>query len=128
MSKIIVPSSIGDNWYSAEAVMLVDKLIKLKRDNQTNVWVVIDEIIKIWKDKYPTSWKSFIVTTEKTRDSRANKYGSNDRAGLRYTVDMPEWVHNVIRRLYDPSELAMDKKFFREFWKRYPVFRVSESS
>lgn len=126
-SKILVPSAVGDRLLPAHAVNMADHLIKLKQENPLDIWVVVDAVLESWKQAAPKQWDSFIVSTEATRGTRANKFGANMKQGLRYTVDMPEWVMAVMRQLYTPDELAMDKEFFRRFWKRYPAFRVSES-
>lgn len=127
-SKILVPSSIGNRLLPAHAVNMADHLIKLKTQNPLDIWVVVDAVLEAWKQVAPREWDSFIVSTEATRGTRANKHGSNDKEGLRYTVDMPEWVMAVMRQLYTPDELPMDKEFFKRFWRRYPAFRVSETS
>lgn len=127
-SSVLISSPINDTWYPIEAVSATNHLIKLKRENSNDIWIVIDAVIALWGKRYPGSWKSFIITTKKTRGSRKDSFGSNRKAGLRYTLDMPEWVHHAIRRLYSTDELRMDKEFFKAFWKRYPAFRVSERS
>jgi hypothetical protein len=113
---------------TAKQVAAADKLISLKHENQNDPWIVIDAIIEYWRKTRPTEYKSFIIETEKAKGTRANVYGVNKKEGLRYTVDCPQWVHDVTRRLYDPEELVMGKEFWQLFWKRYPVFRVSEKS
>lgn len=108
--------------------MTADRLIDLKARNTNDIWVVVDEIIKIFKSKRPKEWRAYITEVEEIRDTRADKFGSNKKAGLRYTVDCPEFVVKALRFLYDPEELPMDKEFWRIFWERYPIFRVSERS
>ena len=125
---LLVPSILADKYHNAENVIQADYLIKLKQENQTDVWAVVEAVIKLWREKEPSAWKSFIVSTEATRETRANKFGANKKEGLRYTVDMPEWVMAVLRQLYTPDELPMDKEFFKAFWRKYPIFRVSERS
>lgn len=128
MSKLIVPSILADKYHNAENVLAADHLIKLKEDNQTDVWAVVDGVIKLWMDRHPNVWKSFIYSTEQTRNTRANEFGANKKEGLRYTVDIPEWVMAVLRQLYTPDELPLDKEFFKAFWRKYPAFRVSTRS
>lgn len=121
---------VGGKLRNAEDVIAADHLIKLKRDNSNNVWVVIDGIIKMWKKKNPNRWKSYLVNIKDLRDTRKNEYGASEdkETGgyLRYTVDVPEQVVYMIRTLYTPNELPMSKEFWREFGRRYPAFRVAE--
>ena len=131
MSKVISSTPIADlyeRWMPMKHVMAADHLIDLKHKNQKDVWIVIDAIVEAWRKKHLDEWKSFIIETKKTSQTRTNEYGANKKAGLRYIVDCPEWIHHVIRKLYDPDELDMNKEFWQLFWKRYPVFRVSEKS
>lgn len=118
------------NWYDklvpAKVLMQVDHLTNLKHENQTDIWPVIDAVVGLWKKKKPTEYRAFILDVDATRDSRNNTFGSNKKKNLRYTVDCPEWVYYVIRKLYDVDELDMNKEFWEHFWKRYPIFRVSE--
>ena len=118
--------ALQERWVPAKQLATVDRLIDLKHQNQTDIWVVVDAVIALWMKQRPTEYRSFIVDTEIARQTRANAYGANKKASLRYTVDMPEWVYHVLRRLYDAEELDMSKEFFQLFWKRYPIFRVSE--
>lgn len=128
------PPESFEVWYpklfQPHHVSQADYLINLKQMNQTDVWVVIDAIIDLWRRTHQSEWKAFIVEVEQDRDTRADKFGAskNKQIGLRYTVDCPDWVCKAIRYLYDPDELPLDKTFWREFWHRYPRFRVSERS
>lgn len=113
--------------YKSKDIHFVDHLIDLKAKNSTNHWVVIDEVVKAFRDRYPKEWKSYLVRVEEIRETRENpKYADNKKEGLRYLVDYPEWIGNVVRGLYSPDELSMDKKFMVEFAKRYPIFKVPE--
>ncbi len=113
--------------HPASSVKAADHLIKLKKENINNVWPVFEFIIELWKKKTPKSWDSFVIEAETTRNTRANKHASNKKEGLRYTLDIPEWVILAFRKVYSVEELPMDKTFYREVWKRYPIFRIAES-
>lgn len=115
-----------EKFVPARAVMTADHLIELKQKNQTDIWVVIDEIISTFKKRKPKEYDSYIMEVQEIRDTRADKFASNKKASLRYTVDCPEFVVKALRFLYDPAELDMNKAFWAEFWRRYPIFRVSE--
>lgn len=123
-------SIVDSKWIS-----YVDKLISMKAhpglsSNEDNMWDnVIPEIIKIWQEKTPDDWESFVINVHDLRNTRKDKYGSStDSSGavLRYKLDVPEFVVLILRKLYPVGELDMDKKFWYKFGQRFPIFRVAE--
>jgi hypothetical protein len=130
---IIDSEGFGQRWAPAKDVNLADKLIKMKTDNQTDVWQVIDAVIKAWRDRNPSQWQSHLVDVGRLSDTRGDEFGSNRKTkkkaslmDIRYIADIPQWIILVLRKLYTVEELPMNKKFFREFARRYPVFRVAK--
>jgi hypothetical protein len=117
----------------AKAVQAIDRLIKLK--NTKSHWVVIKEIVRMWAEERPTEYKSFIITLKDTQATRKKKAGlwgkeykgiSYDTKGSRLVdmVDIPVRVMKMIRAIYKPDQLPMDKKFFNGFIKRFPKFKI----
>jgi len=118
----------------AKAVQAVDRLIKLKKNK--NKWVVIKEILKIWASTKPTEYKSFVITLTDTKETRKKTWvGTKEFSGVTKTgdsygraiLDLPVRVHSMIRALYKADELKMDRKFFDEFCKRFPKFKIARS-
>jgi hypothetical protein len=116
-------------------IRAVDNLFRLKRNNQTDPWPVIDEILNIWEKKVikANQWNSYLFELESTKETRKNKYAASDSRKdpvhggiMRYILDIPEFVVNAIRMVYSPTELPMDKGFSEAFARRYPKFRVAE--
>ena len=114
-------------------ISAVERLITLKKKSGTSPWPVIEECIKIWEDKKPLEWKSFLFEVANVRDSRANKFASSDPkkdkvhgGQLRYILDIPDFVMFLIRRVYSVDELPMTKQFLYEFARRFPKLRVAE--
>lgn len=107
----------------------VQHLEKLKSLNQTNFWRVIDECISIWKRTKPVEWQSYLVRLEEVKETRKDgRYGISKTGMYRYTLDIPQKVLFMIRCMYDDQELPMDKKFFHEFARHYPVFKIAEKN
>jgi hypothetical protein len=102
------------------------RLIKLKEKHGSNVWPVIDEILRIWIAKHPQEYKSFLFELKDMKETRRNKFASSETEMYRYTLDIPETVIYMIRKLYPEKDLPMDKKFFRTWARKYPKMRVSE--
>jgi hypothetical protein len=133
-NKVIIDDSIiGQRWAKAKDVNLADKLLHMKEDNQTDVWKVIDAIVDSWKSRNYKEWQSHLIDVGRLSDTRADEFGSNRKTkksasitDMRYLADIPQWIILVLRKLYSVDELPMNKKFFREFARRYPVFRVAK--
>ena len=129
--EIVVPGKTDlvsgtQGLYSSRDVLLADHLLDLKKKNRYNPWPVVDAVLGAWAKRNPEEYKSTILTIEEERGTRANAWGSNGD-GLRFTLDVPFWVEAVLRRVYSTDELPFDKGWYKEFWKRYPRFRVSEN-
>jgi len=106
------------------------KLVKTKP-----FWEVVEGVIKVWTKHNPTKWKAYLVEIKDVKEGqKVTSVGSKQFRGvskdkktggyLSYMVDMPAWIMLCLRRLY--PDLKFDKKFFREFGRRFPLFRVRE--
>lgn len=111
----------------------VDNLLKLKSENGSNPWPVIEECLRIWEESNPKTWQSFLFELDKTRQSRRDKFASSDpkkdkRYGgiVRYTLDVPEKVIYMIRCIYTADELPMNKEFFHAWARKFPRFQIAE--
>jgi len=112
-------------------VRAVEHLEKLKKKHGNDIWPVIEACIKIWSDKHPDQWRSFLMDMSELRETRKDRKfaSSTDKATggiLRYTLDIPEKLIMIIRAVYAPEELAMDKEFFHTFARKFPSFQVAE--
>ncbi len=118
----------------APSVQLADKLLELRKTK--NKWEVIAFVISSWIKTKPRHWDSHLVSLRDIKETRkTTTVGSKQFSGvskdkvtggyLRYTLDIPEKVILIIRRLYTAEELPMDKKFFADFARRFPIFVVS---
>jgi hypothetical protein len=113
----------------AADVELADKLIRLKQENK--LWEVVELCFDHWAKKNPEEWKSYIVEVQNIRDTRKTTKGirgvskSPEGSYVEYTLDIPEDVIYMLRVLYTPDELPMDRQFFRKLGRRFPKFRVS---
>lgn len=114
----------------AKYVQAADKLLELKKQNK--LWEVVEGCFNIWASKHPREWKSFLVHVEEVRETRKVTKGfrgvSKDKETGGYTeylLDIPQDVVYMLRVIYSPDELPMDKKFFSQLARRFPKFRVS---
>lgn len=114
-----------------EHINAVEHLEKLKQEHGSNFWPVIEECFKIWKSTHPTKWNSYLIYLDDIKQTRRDKFASSKPDAVhqgifRYTLDLPDPVMKMIRCLYDPEELPMDKDFFRRFAKKFPHLQVAE--
>jgi hypothetical protein len=109
-----------------EDIQAIEHLVKLKQKNLSNYWPVVEECIRIWASKKPREYKSFLIDLQDMRETRSDKYGTSKTGMFRYTLDIPETVHHMLRKLYTTQEMPMDKKFFRDWARRFPKMKVAE--
>lgn len=118
-----------------EHLRMVERLETLKKESGANFWPVIEECFHMWESTNPTEWESYLVYMDDVRSTRKNKtYAWNSKKGdpvhggiIRYTLDIPRKVHDMIRCLYTPDELPMNSpKFTQEFARRFPQYKVAE--
>lgn len=113
----------------SDVVLAADRLMDMKKTR--SVWDVIAEMITIWEARNPKEWQSYLVHLDDIKKTRkdtkfASTYDKQHGGYLRYTVDFPQPLMNMIRSLYTSAELPMDKKFFRSFGRRFPRFQIAE--
>lgn len=111
----------------------VESLFKLKSENGSNPWPVIEKCITIWADTHPSQWKSFLYEVRDTKRNRRNKFAASDPrkdkkhgGTIRYTLDIPEKVMYMVRCVYDSTELPMNREFMLEWARRFPKMKIAE--
>lgn len=111
----------------AEDVELVDKIIELRKKGDK--WFVIDEIVKAWVKKSPEEVEAVKVDIGDQREMLVDKEFGSTMGGKdfsrRLIVLFPTALQAWIRKLYGTEELPFDRKFYKEFARRYPGFRVA---
>src|SRR3990167_8091252 len=120
-----VYDSITGRWFEAKHYQAADKLVEMRKKKL--LWDVIDEIIHIWKASKPKEWKAHLIDISDKRETRKDpKFGTSktESSSFRTLLDIPEKVYRMIRSLYSVDELPMDRKFFREFGKRFPEMKI----
>ena len=139
---IVVPNRFGD-LVSAEKYQLTRHLWMTKRSG--DLWKTVEEVIKVFQKTQPKKWKSYIIQLQDTKDSAPwETIGSKrfrgvkkDRSGTSthgmmnvHQVDFPIWIMLCLRKLYTEDELSFSgdrgKRFFREFGRRFSLFRIHE--
>lgn len=109
----------------------VQHLEALKAKHGTNPWPVIEACFAVWEETNPTQWRSHLVYLDEVRRTRKDRKFASTKdkqhgGYLRYTLDIPEKVVKMIRTLYTPDELPMNRRFFASFAKKFPKCKVAE--
>ena len=114
----------------AEDVALVDKIIELK--NNEGPWAVVDFLLKVWSERSPDEVKAIQIDVEEQREMLTDKKFGTTAGGKdierRFKMLFPSNLSLMIRTIYKAEELPFDDKFFSEFAKRYPVFKVASQT
>ncbi len=121
---MIVYDRLSGRWFHSDDVSAADRLIDIKR--KKGLWGVVTEAIRIWKKRNPSLWQSQLIRVKGIRKTRARASGASKSLGTRYLLDIPLQVINIIRVLYPPEDLKMNKRFWRMFAKKHPEFKVPE--
>ncbi|MBU1077436.1 MAG: hypothetical protein KKH98_09100, partial [Spirochaetes bacterium] len=94
---------------------------------------VIEAIFETWEKTHPREYKSHVIYIKDVKDTRRDKFASSDprkdpvhNGILRYTLDIPERVIYMIRKVYNATELPMNREFFLTFAKKFPKYKVAE--
>ena len=125
--SLFVPTDAG--LKRASDVLAADRLLNMKATH--SMWEVIGEMIKIWSDKHPRKWQSYLYHLDDIKGTRKDKkfastYDKVHGGYLRYTIDLPVPIYYMIRCVYNDEELPMDKAFFRKLGKKFPLFLIPE--
>jgi len=102
----------------------------LKAKNSKDTWSVIDKLVKAWAARAPEDVKAIEINLGQYRESLKDKEfgtttGAQDQE-RRFKLSFPYALMMMIRSVYKHEDLKMDEKWFDEFAKRYPYFKVAE--
>ncbi len=110
-----------------EDVEFADHVIDMKK--KKDVWTVIENLVSAWKKLSPEEFQAYKVHIDNTRDAQIDKKFGTTRSkdqDRRFILVFPQPLMQMIRSVYKPDELAMDKKFYREFARRFRFFQIPE--
>ena len=123
----------------AEHIYLTNHLVKVRNENMSDPWKVVEEVVTVWRKREPQKWDSYIVHLQDVKEAqkktrvggstfRGVSHDKQNDAYMSLLVDVPQWIVLALRKLYTTDELDMDKEFFRKFGRRFPLFQVREKA
>lgn len=95
-------------------------------------------IVKMWIEKSPTKWQSYIIHLDSVKRDQKVKSGAwgkhyrgwsrSDSVDRRMICDFPVWILMMIKKLYPDKyqEISTDSSFYDKFARKFPVFAVFE--
>lgn len=114
----------------ADKVAWAEKITETRQ--KRDVWTVIDELVKVWAEVAPEDEAAMKVNIGQYRESLIDKEFGTTLNGKdqerRFILAFPKSLYLMIRSQYKAEEFPMDSKFFKEFAKRYPAFRIAEKN
>lgn len=125
--SFIVADQVSGKFRPADDVVLAERVLDLRK--KKDPWTVIEELVDAWKERSPEDFIGFKAQINETREDQIDpKFGRtrNQDMDRRLVVVLPDALHRMIRSMFTAQELPMDKKFFIEFAKRFPFFRIPE--
>jgi len=113
----------------SEDIELADSILKAR---SKGTWAVIDILVKSWIDRSPEEVKAVKIDISDQREMlRDKKYGTTLNGGdmeRRFTLIFPSTLQLLIRTQFKSDVLPFDRKFYTEFSRRYPGFKVASKN
>lgn len=126
MSRILIQDNGKIRKY--EDIELAEKVVQIR--NKKDPWAVIDHLIKLWVERAPDEEEAIKINIDEYREVQKDKVYGQTLLGKdqerRFTIAFPRSLMLMIRTQYKAEELPMDKKFYKEFARRYPAFKVAQ--
>jgi hypothetical protein len=121
-----VYDAASNRLLDSKLVETADRLMKSRKEKK--LWEVIADCVEAWKSLHPKEWQSYIVHLKDVKKSRKSSlaHSKDKERYLRYVVDVPSAIIQMIRTLYDDDELKMDKDFWVKFGTKFKEFKVPE--
>lgn len=121
---------ISDNGQirNLDDIQLAEDIIDLR--NKKDSWAVIDKLLQVWVKKAPEEEQMMQINIAQYKETLKDKKFGQTLNGKdqerRFKLAFPRSLLMYIRSVYKSDELKMDEKFYQEFAKRYPAFKVAE--
>lgn len=115
-----------------EATQIADKM--LEKASKIGLWETVEMVVNVWFKKHPKEFEEHKKFVSLYRENLKNEDGSSKTGkarslsistGIRHMGEIPGDIATTLDMLcYSRIKEYGDKRFYREFFKRYPVFAV----
>lgn len=113
---------------SKEDIDFADSVIKLK--NTKDHWAVIEKLIGRWVTSESDEAEALKIQIEDYKEMLDDKEFASTKGGKdmdrRFSLIFPIRLMLMIRAIYSEEELQFDRKFYKDFVKKYPNFAIAE--
>jgi len=128
MSRIVI--SENGKIRDVDNIELAEKITDMRA--KQDPWDVIDLMVRTWAKTAPDEAEAIRINVAQYRESQIDKKYAQTKLGKdqerRFQLSFPRSLMLMIRSQYKADELPMDRKFFSEFGKRYPFFKIAEGN
>lgn len=126
MDNLLYTDPLTQRTVPAWMSTAVDELLYKVRHK--NIWEIVDFCIEMWAKKYPVEHKKFLKEMASFKKNRANKFASSETKSMRQLVELPRDVNYLLDKIASHKIADYgEKKFWREFARRYPAFSPAQS-
>lgn len=100
-----------------------------KKVDTAAAWQFVEDLTRFWISRWPQEFRRFKEEVKEIQETRSTPYGGanphkESSQTLRYLSVMPMRIQRLLR-VYFPEQ-KFDKKFMREWTRRFELFRVTE--
>lgn len=110
--------------YPSWAVQAVDALLSKLRTKP--MWEGIDFLVEVYFKRFPQVATELKTNQRDTQSAHKNRYGANKDRDMRILADIPEPLSDLLDYFYHDEIEADRKKFYRQFVRRYPIFKTPD--
>lgn len=121
---------INGEEYPTWAVNVADHFMEMTK--RRPMWEVIDLIVEVWMKKNIKDKDAFVDYIIELKGTRKNKFASTETEqgelkGQRHLGEMPQEIATLIDIFYrEEIKKTGEKKFYHDFFRRYPIFKVAD--
>lgn len=115
---------------NSDDIELADSI--LKANKKGGEWEVIDLLVKAWAKRTPEEVSAIKIDISDRREMlNDHEYGTTSNGGdmeRRFTLIFPSTLQLLIRTQFKADTLPFDRKFYTEFARRYPGFKIANKT
>lgn len=105
-------------------VEMIEHLVKPKGID--GFWRDVEIFMNYLYQKHPVEMKALEDEAEMIRTQTMNKYAASASLSMRFLGKMPGKLVIMLDRVYNKEYPISQKRFQREFFRRYPKLRVAD--
>jgi len=102
----------------------------MKTKNSKDKWAVVEMLLNRWIKQTPEEFAAIKMQIGDQKELLVDKEFGQTLGGKdmerRFTLVFPFKLQQMLRAVYAEEELQFDSKFYSEFAKRFPRFKIAQ--